>query len=162
MRNTRSISQIGKLETSAGLSFSRRNYQTSATSGESRQAAPDWKVRLSRELGPGSFNLDYNGSYGTSRREETRASVDSLGQPVDLLDESDETNFNNKAGLGWTSYSHTAVPVSTSAMGVGAEIFSGYYDNTDVALKIMSVMGIAPRIHHAEAEAAAVRLAGGE
>jgi alkaline phosphatase len=49
--------------------------------------------------------------------------------------------LNRKAGLGWTSYSHTGVPVTTSAKGVGAEIFNGYYDNTDVAKKIMSVMG---------------------
>ena len=49
--------------------------------------------------------------------------------------------LNNKAGLGWTSYKHTALPVATSAMGVGAEIFNGFYDNTDVAKKIMSLLG---------------------
>ena len=52
--------------------------------------------------------------------------------------------LNQKAGLGWTSYKHTGVPVSTSATGVGAAVFNGYYDNTDVALKIMSVMGVDP------------------
>jgi len=50
--------------------------------------------------------------------------------------------LNHKAGLGWTSYSHTGVPVTTSAIGVGAETFNGYYDNTDVAKKIMAVMGL--------------------
>jgi len=39
------------------------------------------------------------------------------------------------------------VPVSTSALGVGAHIFNGYYDNTDVAKKIMSVMGVKPMVH---------------
>jgi alkaline phosphatase len=57
--------------------------------------------------------------------------------------------LDNKAGLAWTSYKHTGVPVSTSATGVGAGIFNGYYDNTDVAKKIMSVMGIESRIHYA-------------
>lgn len=57
--------------------------------------------------------------------------------------------LNQKAGLGWTSYKHTGVPVSTSAMGTGADIFNGYYDNTDVAKKIMSVMGIKPQVHFA-------------
>jgi alkaline phosphatase len=66
--------------------------------------------------------------------------------------------LNNKAGLGWTSYKHTGVPVTTSAMGKGAEIFNGYYDNTDVALKIMSVMGIEPKIHYVQA-ASDVKLA---
>jgi len=50
--------------------------------------------------------------------------------------------MSQKAGLGWTSYKHTGTPVSTSAIGPGAELFNGYYDNTDVAKKIMSIMGI--------------------
>ncbi|MGD8658259.1 MAG: hypothetical protein PVG28_19220, partial [Desulfobacterales bacterium] len=66
--------------------------------------------------------------------------------------------LNNKAGLGWTSYKHTGVPVTTSAMGKGAEIFNGYYDNTAVALKVMSIMGIDPKIHYAKA-APGVKLA---
>jgi len=57
--------------------------------------------------------------------------------------------LNQKAGLGWTSYKHTGVPVSTSALGLGAEVFNGYYDNTDVALKIMSVMGVSPKVYMA-------------
>ncbi|MDY6793078.1 MAG: alkaline phosphatase [Thermodesulfobacteriota bacterium] len=55
--------------------------------------------------------------------------------------------LNNKAGLAWTSYKHTGVPVTTSAKGLGEEIFNGYYDNTDVAKKIMTVMGIAPKVY---------------
>lgn len=50
--------------------------------------------------------------------------------------------MSQKAGLGWTSYKHTGVPVSTSAVGVGSNLFNGAYDNTDIAKKIMSVMGI--------------------
>ncbi len=57
--------------------------------------------------------------------------------------------LNNKAGLAWTSYKHTGVPVTTSAMGIGQWIFNGYYDNTKVALKLMSIMGFSPRIHYA-------------
>jgi alkaline phosphatase len=58
--------------------------------------------------------------------------------------------LNQKAGLGWTSYKHTGVPVSTSAMGVGAETFNGMYDNTDVAKKVMAIMGVPARVHIAE------------
>ena len=49
--------------------------------------------------------------------------------------------LNQKAGLGWTSYSHTGVPVPISAIGVCAETFNGFYDNTDVGKKIMAIMG---------------------
>jgi len=50
--------------------------------------------------------------------------------------------LNQKAGLGWTSYKHTGVPVSTSAIGVGAASFNGSYDNIDIATKLMSIMGM--------------------
>ncbi len=50
--------------------------------------------------------------------------------------------LNRKSGLTWTSFSHTAVPVPVFAQGAGEEEFTGYYDNTDVAKKIASAMGI--------------------
>ncbi|MGE4423678.1 MAG: alkaline phosphatase [Pseudodesulfovibrio sp.] len=50
--------------------------------------------------------------------------------------------LNQKAGLGWTSYKHTGVPVSTSAIGVNCQAFNGSYDNKDVATKIMASMGM--------------------
>ncbi|MBN1836754.1 MAG: alkaline phosphatase [Spirochaetales bacterium] len=50
--------------------------------------------------------------------------------------------LNQKAGIGWTSYSHTGVPVPTYAIGVGQEMFDGYYDNTDIFRKTAAAMGI--------------------
>ncbi len=47
--------------------------------------------------------------------------------------------FNNKCGLAWTSGCHTALPVSTTAQGVGAEKFAGQIDNTGIA-RILSGM----------------------
>ena len=61
--------------------------------------------------------------------------------------------LNNKAGMAWTSFTHTGVPVGTSAAGPGAAVFNGYYDNTDVALKIMAVMGLSPQVYMAEGAA---------
>ncbi len=50
--------------------------------------------------------------------------------------------LNNKAGIDWTSYSHTGVPVPVFAKGQGQYEFSGYYDNTDVALKIIDIASL--------------------
>jgi len=47
--------------------------------------------------------------------------------------------INNKAGIGWTSYSHTGVPVAVYAMGAGAELFGGSYDNTGVYDRLIEV-----------------------
>jgi len=52
--------------------------------------------------------------------------------------------LNQKAGITWGSYGHTASPVPVSAGGIGHELFNGYYHNTDVGLKIMAVMYLAP------------------
>ena len=48
--------------------------------------------------------------------------------------------LNKKAKLGWTSYSHTAANVPVFAIGVGAENFTGWYDNTEIMKKIMSAV----------------------
>lgn len=50
--------------------------------------------------------------------------------------------MNNKAGIGWTSYSHTGVPVAVYATGVGADIFNGSYDNTDIFDKLVQLTKI--------------------
>jgi alkaline phosphatase len=50
--------------------------------------------------------------------------------------------LNQKAGIGWTTYAHTGIPVPVFAHGQGAELFNGYYDNTDIAWKTLSVMGL--------------------
>ncbi len=51
--------------------------------------------------------------------------------------------LNQRAGIGWTSYSHTGVPVPVFAKGVDEDNFNGYYDNTDVCKKMASAMGFA-------------------
>ena len=43
---------------------------------------------------------------------------------------------NHKAGLGWTTHSHTATAVPVFAVGVGAERFTGWMDNSDIAPRI--------------------------
>ena len=50
--------------------------------------------------------------------------------------------MNNKAGLSYTSYAHTGLQIPVYAQGVGAQTFSGLYDNTDIFNKTMDVMGL--------------------
>ena len=51
--------------------------------------------------------------------------------------------MNQNAGIGWTSYAHTGVPVVTFARGARQDLFSGYYDNTDLFRKMASAMQLA-------------------
>ena len=75
------------------------------------------------------------------QREDTDLSYLSYGG-YDPLTVTCTHLLNNQAGLAWTSYSHTGVPVVTSAVGASSELFGGYYDNTDIFRKLKSLMGI--------------------
>ena len=50
--------------------------------------------------------------------------------------------LNNKSGVDFTSYSHTGLPVAVFADGIGAEAFSGYYDNTEIYNRLAAMLGI--------------------
>lgn len=47
--------------------------------------------------------------------------------------------LNNKSGIGFTSYSHTGLPVPVFALGAGQNEFGGYYDNTDIYKKMAAL-----------------------
>ncbi|ACF43936.1 Alkaline phosphatase [Pelodictyon phaeoclathratiforme BU-1] len=60
-------------------------------------------------------------------------------QHIDAFTPAVSALLNNRAGIGWNSNAHTAVPVQVFAIGRGAEAFTGFYDNTDIANKIMQI-----------------------
>ncbi len=49
--------------------------------------------------------------------------------------------LNENASIGWTSYSHTGVPVPVFAEGQQGWRFSGFYDNTDIAKQLARAIG---------------------
>ncbi len=50
--------------------------------------------------------------------------------------------LNQKAGIGWTTGSHTGLPVVVHAHGAGAEKFEGILDNTDIPIIIRNQFSI--------------------
>ena len=50
--------------------------------------------------------------------------------------------LNNKSGINFGSYAHTGLPVEVLTMGVGAENFDGYYDNTEIYNKLAALTGV--------------------
>lgn len=53
------------------------------------------------------------------------------------LGQKENTELNESCAIGWTSYGHTGAPVPTYAIGIGAERFNGFIDNTDIKGKIL-------------------------
>ncbi|MGN0990838.1 MAG: alkaline phosphatase, partial [Candidatus Ventricola sp.] len=50
--------------------------------------------------------------------------------------------LNNKAGVDFTSFSHTGLPVAVFAQGVGAEAFGSYYDNTEIYNRLAALLEV--------------------
>lgn len=65
--------------------------------------------------------------------EEKGSEVKTLYKDINQLSNTAIAILNKKAHVGWTSYSHTASPVPIFAIGRGAERFSGWHDNTELA-----------------------------
>ncbi|MBI9035678.1 MAG: alkaline phosphatase, partial [Bacteroidales bacterium] len=42
--------------------------------------------------------------------------------------------LSHRAGISWTSHSHTALPAPVFSIGVGAQMLDGYMENTDIPL----------------------------
>ena len=63
-------------------------------------------------------------------------SLKTLYADINALAAKAKEMVNHKAGLGWTTHSHTATAVPVFAVGVGAERFTGWMDNSDIAPRI--------------------------
>jgi alkaline phosphatase len=50
--------------------------------------------------------------------------------------------LNNKSGINFASYAHTGLPVAVFAQGTGADLFEGYYDNTQIYAKMAQLLQI--------------------
>jgi alkaline phosphatase len=48
----------------------------------------------------------------------------------------------NKAGINFSSFSHTGLSLPVYAMGAGSELFNGTYANTDIFVRFMKAMGL--------------------
>ncbi len=59
--------------------------------------------------------------------------VKTLYKDINALADKAIEILNRNAKIGWTSYTHTATAVPVFAIGAGAELFTGWHDNTEIA-----------------------------
>ena len=91
-----------------------------------------------------AYDLTLKGGFGTD------ANGKSLQTQEEYIQYGTYTPFsvtvthllNNKSGINFSSYSHTGLPAAVYASGVGAELFVGGYDNTDIYYKMAQLLGI--------------------
>lgn len=69
-------------------------------------------------------------------------SVKTLYDDLNALTNSAVALLNKKSKIGWTTGSHSASAVGVWAIGVGAEHFTGWQDNTNLAPTIIKISGV--------------------
>lgn len=79
--------------------------------------------------------------HGTETGEDAQAEYVMYGT-YDPLSVTLTHILNNKSGVSFTSYSHTGLPVAVLAEGAHAEIFNGYYDNTEIFYKLAQMLHV--------------------
>jgi alkaline phosphatase len=124
-----------------------------------KAATPKEKAKIGDLAGAikDSFGLDYATLTPVQKDQIDVAFQRTMGNQVDRPVQEDQYLLyggyepltvkitqlvNQNAGIGWTTYSHTGVPVVTFARGANQEIFAGYYDNTDLFRKLASAMNL--------------------
>jgi alkaline phosphatase len=83
----------------------------------------------------------YRQNTGYDTKHTTVTTVDTLnygGYDAFTMEVSHMMSYDS--GIGWTSYSHSAIPVPVMAVGYDDYRFCGRYDNTDVAKKLAAAM----------------------
>ena len=63
-----------------------------------------------------------------------------LYKTINSLSDAGVALLNKKAHVGWTTNSHTAHVVPVFAIGAGAELFTGWHDNTEIAPLILKAV----------------------
>lgn len=85
---------------------------------------------------------DLNTLKTAFKNSQNAADKKALYSQTDLFLFTAMNMLNEKAGVGWSTNSHTTLPVPVYAIGAGSEMFSGYLDNTDIPKNMMMLMGI--------------------
>ena len=68
--------------------------------------------------------------------------VKTLYKEIDSLADTAMRILAVQSKLGWTTGAHSAAAVGVCAVGVGAERFTGWQNNTQIAPKIMLATGV--------------------
>ena len=109
---------------------------------DARQAKKDFSYADAQKMITKYFGLQFTGNpkkdpmaLSAEQKKALEAAYKKNRLPGAL-----KTVMNQKAGIGWTTGAHTALPVLTTATGVQAKRFSGFIDNTDIARTLKSLL----------------------
>ena len=69
--------------------------------------------------------------YKAARVKKSK-DTETMYKSINQLGDAGIALLNKKAHIGWTTHAHSAHAVPVFAIGAGAELFSGWHDNTEI------------------------------
>lgn len=111
------------------------NYQMKAL----RKKKKDLTFEDTKELLTKCFGFEFSGSGKMSINEKELETLQK-GFNAKKLGNAARQVISAKAGISWSTGGHTALPVLTTASGCKAELFKGSYENSDISLKLKSLL----------------------
>jgi len=112
-----------------------------------------WKTDIIRAVKSSPANIAANALADSSWKDELvsklgfELSTDELTQlsrarmqGQEVMATAIKKLIDNRSNTGWTTGGHTGMDVQVFASGPASKLFGGYQDNTDIALKILSLL----------------------
>jgi len=118
---------------------------------DARKAKPDFNFEDAKALLSKYFSFKFEGDVKADRMvvkpnelktlEDAFKKDQAMKPPTTAaLTSAARVLLSTKSGIGWSTNQHTALPTLTTSEGVGAELFTGLLDNTDISKKIKSLL----------------------
>jgi alkaline phosphatase len=79
--------------------------------------------------------------YKAARAKKNK-DIETMYKSINQLGDEGIALLNKKAHVGWTTRAHSAHAVPVFAIGAGAELFTGWHDNTEIAPLIRKAVNI--------------------
>lgn len=101
-----------------------------------QKCSADYLTEKLRENAFADFNACFaflKENFGMEDKDRGECEKAWNGNRVNAIPTTVKLLVSHKSGLAWTSNTHTALPVLTTANGTGAEAFTGFMDNTDIS-----------------------------
>ncbi len=107
-----------------------------------RKAKPDFSFDDAKALINKYFGFEFTGD---SVMKLNDGEIKQLQDAFNSGNNGDVANacrriISNKAGIGWTSGAHTALPVLTTSVGPCSNEFTGFYENTEISRRLKAIL----------------------
>ena len=87
-------------------------------------------------------DVKLQGMFRTMMKHRNEKQIKNLYNSLGQLSATAIAMVDKKAKIGWTTHGHSALVVPVFAVGVGAEQFTGWQDNTEIMPKILHAAGL--------------------